>query len=150
MLMREVYPPPSRESGEQMKLAFGPSSTPGKGSISFPPADEYQTPKSGNKQRTWWVHLWSGLVRDPTGKHQKAMKQAVWLYLYLLVGANWKTGLLFRRIATMAKETSSNARTVQRWLGTLRRKGYIKTIANGRALKILITKWRPISRKGRP
>jgi len=114
-----------------------------------PPADEVK--RLPNKtSRTWWVHLWGGLVRDPTGKHHSAIKQAVWLYLYLLQGANWKTGLLYRRIATIAAETGLNTRTIERWLRVLRKRGYIRTVSNGRTLNISITKWRPVSRKGRP
>lgn len=132
------------EKQEPLKLAYGTSGE----HISLPiPRDEVQTQLSKNTARAWWVHLWSGLVRDPSGKHRKAIKQAVWLYLYLLVGANWRTGTLFRRIATISAETGLNERTVQRWLGTLRKQGYIKTLTNGRSLNISITKWRPISRK---
>jgi Helix-turn-helix domain len=98
----------------------------------------------------WWVHLWEGLVRDPTGKHYRAIKQAIWLYLYLLEGANWKTGVLFRRTATIATEMGLNSRTIERWLRTLRKRGYIKTIFNGRTLNISIAKWRPVSRKNAP
>jgi hypothetical protein len=35
--------------------------------------------------QSWWIHLWSGFVRDPTAKHYKKMGNAVWLYLYLLI-----------------------------------------------------------------
>ena len=133
-----------RKKQEQLKLVYGPSFD--QGSIPLAPV-EVQTLLSNKTARAWWVHLWSGLVRDPSGKHHKAIKQAVWLYLYLLVGANWRTGTLFRRIATIAAETGLNERTVQRWLSTLRKQGYIKTAANGRSLNISITKWRPISRK---
>jgi hypothetical protein len=106
--------------------------------------------KLNKTTRKWWVHLWAGLVRDPTGKHFRAMKQAVWLYLYLLAGANWRTGLLFRRIATIAADMGLNPRTIERWLRTLRKRGYIRTISNGRTLNISITKWRPVSRKSTP
>ncbi len=98
---------------------------------------------------TWWVHFWSGLVRDPTSKHHRALRQAVWLYLYLLIAANRKTGTSMRRISTIAAETGFNRRSIHRWLKTLRKKGYIHTRSNGRALQISITKWRPISRKGK-
>jgi hypothetical protein len=94
--------------------------------------------------RTWWIHLWSGLVLDKEAKHQKQMKQAVWLYLYLLLVANWHNGTLFRRISTIASETGFNRRSIQRWLKLLRRTGYIQTQSTGRALNISITKWKPI------
>ena len=75
------------------------------------------------------------------------MRQAVWLYLYFLVVANWRHGTLFRKLSTIAAETGFNPRTVQRWLRALRRAGYIVTRSNGRSLLISITKWRPISKR---
>jgi hypothetical protein len=103
--------------------------------------------KSVKTFTNWWVHLWSGLVRDRTGKHYRSLKSALWLYLYLLVAANWRTGSLFRRITTISAETGLNTRTIQRWLKTLRKAGYIVSRSSGRALQISITKWRPISRR---
>ena len=97
--------------------------------------------------QVWWGFLRSGLVRDPTAKHKKAMRQAVWLYLYFLVVANWRNGTLFRKMSTIATETGFHPRTVQRWLRTLRRAGYIVTRSNGRSLLISLTKWRPISKR---
>lgn len=72
------------------------------------------------------------------------MRQAVWLYLYLLMVSNWKTGILYRKIFTIIKETVLNKRTIQHCLRVLREKGYIETRSTGRSLQISITKWRPI------
>lgn len=132
--------PSSQEKPDSFK-PYGPSHI-----QAAPPSDEVKRPLN-KTAGTWWVHLWAGLVRDPTGKHHRAIRQAVWLYLYLLEGANWKTGLLFRRIATIAAEMGLNHRTIERWLRNLRKGGYIRTISNGRTLNISITKWRPVSRK---
>ena len=103
--------------------------------------------QSSGRFHNWWVHIWGGLVRDVRGKHRKAMGQAIWLYLYLLLGANWKNGTAIRKISTMASQMGSNERTIYRWLRILRKSGYIETRSTGRALKILITKWRPIHRR---
>lgn len=100
--------------------------------------------------KNWWTPIWSGLVTDETGKHQKAMRQAIWLYLFLLTAANRRNGILFRRISTVARETGFNRRSVERWLRTLRDKGYIETRSTGHALHISITKWKPISRNKSP
>ncbi len=94
--------------------------------------------------RDWWVHIWGGLVRDVNGKHRKVMGQAIWLYLYLLLGANWQTGTLLRKIPTIASQMGMTERTVYRWLKVLRENRYIETRSNGRALKVSITKWRPV------
>lgn len=100
--------------------------------------------------KTWWTHVWSGLVRDPSGKHHKAIGAAIWLYLYFLVCANWKTGKFFRKTDTIVAETGFSRRSIQRWLKILREAKYIETRTNGRVLDVLITKWRPISRKTHP
>jgi hypothetical protein len=99
---------------------------------------------SADLKKNWWIHLWSGLVIDETAKHQKAMRSAIWLYLYLLLVANRRNGMLFRKISTMEKETGFNRRTIARWLKTLRDDGYIETHSTGRFLQIVIKKWRPI------
>ena len=92
----------------------------------------------------WWIHLWAGLARDPTAKHYKTMGNTVWLYLYLLISANRNDGTVLRRLETIAEQTGYPERTVARWLQELREKGYITSTSNGRSLRILITKWRPI------
>jgi len=94
--------------------------------------------------QSWWIHLWSGLVRDSTGKHQKTMGNAVWLYLYLLISANRSDGVVLRRQETIAAQTGLSERSVARWMQELREKGYVETTTNGRSLRIQITKWRPI------
>lgn len=100
-----------------------------------------------NLSKIWWIHLWSGLVLDEEAKHQKQMKQAVWLYLYFLLVANRKNGILYRRLSTVASETGFNRRSIHRWLKLLREKGYIESRSTGRALHISITKWKPIVRR---
>jgi len=104
-------------------------------------------PSDATSQKNWWIHLWSGLVLDRQAKHKQAISQAIWLYLYFLLVANRESGKLYRRLSTIAAETGFNPRSIQRWLHTLREKGYIETRSTGRFLKISITKWKPISRR---
>ncbi len=100
-----------------------------------------------SSQKNWWSPVWSGLVIDKEAKHKKAIKQAIWLYLYLLTVANRKNGRLFRRLKTIALETGFQPRSIERWLKRLREKKYIETYSTGRYLQISITKWKPISKK---
>lgn len=95
-------------------------------------------------QKNWWIHLWNGLVLDRQAKHKRAIRQAIWLYLYFLLVANRKSGFLYRKLSTIAEETGFNPRSIQRWLQTLRDKGYIETHSTGRALQVSITRWKPI------
>ena len=114
------------------------------------PSENIQ-PKSSDAAppKNWWIHLWSGLVLDKQSTHKRAIKQAIWLYLYLLLVANRESGRLYRRLSTIALETGFNPRSIQRWLRALREKGYIETFSNGRSLNISITKWKPISRRSK-
>ncbi len=98
-------------------------------------------------QKNWWTPVWSGLVLDNEAKHKKAIRQAIWLYLYLLTVANRGNGQLFRRLNTIARETGFHPRSIERWLKGLREKGYIETLSTGRYLQISITRWKPISKR---
>jgi DNA-binding transcriptional ArsR family regulator len=109
-------------------------------------SDQLKQSDTGS-QKNWWTPIWSGLVLDRGAKHRKAIKQAIWLYLYLLTVANRGNGQLFRKLKTIAIETGFHPRSVERWLKRLREKGYIETHSTGRFLQISITKWKPIARK---
>lgn len=98
------------------------------------------------RKKKWWAPLWNGLLVEPTAKHYKAMGSAVWLFLYFLTYANRTTGKLFRRRSTIASDLGLSLRTVNRWLGVLKQKGYIETQQSERSLVISITKWKPIKK----
>lgn len=98
-------------------------------------------------RKNWWTPVWNGLVMDEGGKHYKTIRQAIWLYLFLLSAANRRTGILYRKLSTIAEETGFHRRSIERWLRTLRDKGYIETHSTGRALQISVSKWKPITAK---
>jgi hypothetical protein len=100
-------------------------------------------------QKQWWAPVWKGLVMDSDAKHYRTMKNAVWLYLYLLLSANRKSGLLMRKIGTASNDMGVTRDTVQRWLNVLRRGGYIETVNTGRSLTIQITRWKALPGVGR-
>ena len=95
--------------------------------------------------KTWWAPVWQGLVMDPQAKHYHRMGQALWLFLYFLLNANRRTGLLMRRSSTISAQTGYKPRTIRQWLKSLRAKGYIRTKSTGRYLKIEICRWKSIS-----
>lgn len=97
------------------------------------------------KWQRWWAPVWRGLPVESTGKHYRAMRASVWLYLYFIVHADRKSGVLFRRIQTISQEMGVSRRTVCLWLSVLRRHGYITTKSTGRSLQIAVTKWKPLS-----
>ena len=41
---------------------------------------------------------------DAEARHYRKMKNAIWLYLYLLLNANRKTGVLMRNIETVSRD----------------------------------------------
>jgi hypothetical protein len=92
----------------------------------------------------WWARLHRGLVIDSSAKHYRQMKQAVWLYLYFLLNANWKTGRLYRRLSTISQDTGINLFAIRRWLRVLQRNGYINACYNGHYWVIAINKWKPL------
>jgi hypothetical protein len=100
--------------------------------------------KIPTEQKQWWAPVWKGLVMDADAKHYRKMKNAVWLYLYLLLNANRWTGLLKRKIETISQDMGISRVTVIRWLNVLRSNGYIATSNTGRALTIQVERWKPI------
>ncbi|HZS09343.1 MAG TPA: hypothetical protein VFD58_31200 [Blastocatellia bacterium] len=95
----------------------------------------------------WWGPVWRGLPVEPTGRHYQAMRSSIWLYLYLIVHADRKTGRLYRLMPTIARDMGIRPRTVRYWLSVLRRHGYVTTIKSGRVVQFRIEKWRPMGEK---
>lgn len=109
--------------------------------------DDSKDKSNFKSKEKWWAAVWNGLVLESDAKHYLAMKNAVWLYLYLLVYANRSTGKLFRLNSTIARDTGLNGRTISRWLHVLKNGGYVEVRRTGRSSVISITKWKPIKRK---
>jgi hypothetical protein len=110
--------------------------------ITFPP--QFARSNQSYRPNAWWAPVWRGLFVDPEGKHYRLMGRALWLYGYLIVHADRRTGTLYRTVSTVARDMQVSRRTIQAWLSVLRQHNYIKTKTTGRALVIEIEKWRPI------
>ena len=102
-----------------------------------------------NTHKQWWAPVWTGLVIDTEAKHYRRMKNAVWLFLYLVLNANRKSGSLVRKVKTISSDMAIKRDTVLRWLTTLREKGYITTQNTSRCLHIQINKWKNLSAVGK-
>lgn len=100
----------------------------------------------------WFARFREGLFKDPSGKHRKRMGEAIWLYGYLHICADLKTGQLFRTYETMADESGIPKGTVRRMLKKLKKPrpglpdGYIIVRQLSRGLHLSITKWEPPGR----
>jgi DNA-binding HxlR family transcriptional regulator len=100
-------------------------------------------------QKSWWAPVWRGLVVDPEGKHCRKMKNAVWLFLHLILHADRRSGQLRRKCKTVAEEMGVPEKTIQRWLKTLKANGYIETKNTGRCLEIGIKLWKNTGRSSK-
>ena len=83
------------------------------------------TPKQLN-QKSWWGPVWRGLVVDAGARHYRQMRSALWLFLYLILHADRKTGRLLRRYETISRDLGVPKRTVRRWLTVLNKAGYVE------------------------
>ena len=94
--------------------------------------------------KQWSAPVWKGLVMDESGKHYRGMRNAIWLFLYLLLNANRRSGFLVRKIRTISRDIGVSRDTILRWLRVLRTGGYVATQNTGRCLRIQIQKWKPL------
>src|SRR5947209_15189420 len=97
------------------------------------------------KAKTWWGAVWRGLIVDSQAKHYLRMRSAIWLFLYLIVHADRKTGELRRKYITISTDMGISERTIRRWLERLHYHNYIMITHTGRSQVIHIRKWKPLS-----
>src|SRR5712692_7871261 len=95
-------------------------------------------------QKNWWAPLWRGLVVDAEAKHYRRMKNALWLYLYLILHADRRTGTLKRKCGTISSDMGLSEKTLRKWIPILRTHGYIETGTNGRCTEFVINKWKTL------
>jgi hypothetical protein len=116
-----------------------------------PPKDSKLLPIQFKRHKqvaqSWWAPIWRGLVVEGSAKHYRAMRSAIWLYFYLIVHADRRTGTLYRRIGTIAHDMGVNPTTVTRWMAKLASRGYITRRRTGRALQIAIARWKGLPPK---
>jgi len=86
--------------------------------------------------------LRTGLVADPLAKHLRALRQAIWLYLFLLAAVGTAGGRLIDP-AEVGEVMGLSEGTIRSWLGQLRHKGYVACRRNGRHVWVKILRWRP-------
>ena len=98
--------------------------------------------------RSWWAPVWRGLIVDESAKHYRCIRSAIWLYLYLVVHADRKTGALFRKIGTIAQDMGVEPTTIRRWLAMLARNDYITRSTTGRSVQITIQRWKRLTPHG--
>lgn len=88
------------------------------------------------------ILLRRGLVVDSEARHYRAMRQSVWLYLYLLLAVNPTTGTRLLSPALVAQQMGLNEDTIRSWLGRLRKAGYLRVERQGDYLRVEMKRWR--------
>lgn len=87
---------------------------------------------------------------DKEARHYRKMGKAIWLFLYLILNADQRSGFLAVKVKTISSEMGIKPDTIARWLNILRREEYIATQNTGRGLSIQIKGWEnPISDVGK-
>src|ERR1700735_41409 len=89
-------------------------------------------------------------------RHYARMGSALWLYGWLVLrqthqsgSIGWVLGGAPVRYREIEEETGFNRRTLERWLSTLRREGYIETSAAQEGVRIRIMKAKKFPQAGR-
>lgn len=96
------------------------------------------------------IQIRRGLIVDEQARHFRAMRQSVWLYLYLLLGVNPTTGTRLFFPADIAKQMGLKEDTIRSWLGRLRKAGYVRVERQGDYLRVEITRWQMPAPKKEP
>lgn len=97
------------------------------------------------RQKRWWRAVWRGLVVDTEAKHYRAMGSALWLFIYLVIHANPKSGTVNRKYQTIAGEMGISPRTIRSWLTRLMQQSYVSVTQTGRSQIIHISRWKTAS-----
>jgi len=78
------------------------------------------------------------------GRNYKRMRQTIWLYLYLILQLNPRTGRSVTKVSTISRDMGIKQETIRSWLGHLRRKAYVSVKRQGDYLMIGLTGLKPI------
>lgn len=79
----------------------------------------------GCRMKSRYAPIGEKFIQNPD--LQKRVGSAVWLFLYLVLNRDWKTGTLQRRVETIASDLKRNRKQIQRWLRALEDEGLITT-----------------------
>jgi len=101
--------------------------------------------KVNQNEKDWWAPVFRSLI---SYENYKNIGNAIWLYLYFLLYADRKTGILFRKYKTIKKDLGVSKKTIQRWLKRLRKCGYLVDKNLGRGLLIVIKRTNLTTLKG--
>jgi hypothetical protein len=90
------------------------------------------------------------LILNPLGKHMSRMGKAIWVYLYLLIVINDKSGRAIVKSAEIAKETGISENNILTGFGILKKWNYIDVKKQNSTFVITVCKWKKIFNSLKP
>ena len=91
-----------------------------------------------------WYPQFTGLIRDPEGKHHVKMGMAIWLYNFFCADAERKNGEWAGRLSKVADQTGIPIWTIKRYMRTLKKGDYIDARRSSNGLIVKIKRYKTI------
>ena len=88
--------------------------------------------------------LFKELIADPDGNHYRHLRNAIWLYLYLIAFANPKSGKLVSSLSEIATAMGQSIETISSWLGHLKKWHYVSVVKHGNSMNFRVNRWRDL------
>ncbi len=95
-----------------------------------------------NHQNNHFKTSCSNLILNPGAGHYKKLGSSLWLFLYLLLKSDCKTGIVVRNYATISQEMGVKKKTIIKWMNKLKHGQYIQTHRESHAQVIHIKDWK--------
>jgi len=94
-----------------------------------------------------WFPQFTGLVRDPQGKHYKKMGMAKWLFDYFCAQADRETGEWAGSLGRIAEETGIPLWSVKRYLLVLKKESYIEAARTRQGVRVRVKKFKTLVKR---
>ena len=91
-----------------------------------------------------WYPQFTGLIKDPEGKHHKKMGMAIWLYNFFCADADRKTGEWTGHLTGISERTGIPLWTIKRYMQVLKKEDYISANRSRNSLVVKIKKYKTL------
>ena len=96
-------------------------------------------------RRDWWRPIWRSQLFDSGADHREKLGSAIWLYLFLLIHVDYRTGIITRSLGQLATELCAPKKTTRDWLTRLRKMSYVSAKREGTLFHIRVIHFRMVS-----
>lgn len=93
-----------------------------------------------------WYPQFTGLIKDPEGKHYKKMGMAKWLFDFFCAAADREKGEWTGSLSRIAEETGIPLWTVKRYMRALKKGGYVDARRSPGGITVKVKKYKTIVR----